>query len=227
MSDANLRKHLATLSHLVPNVLFTSQKKRSSKYKDPTISRERKIELHTAAINCIIRDGLPFGVFRRSGMSQFLQTAVPGYIGPDRRKVRRKIAALYSWYTTRLRSVLRQVGSLALTCDLWRSSQRVHYLSLTGHFFTDDFENMSIVLSCRRIIGRHVASTIERYIQFELDRLRIRQEQIVSITTDNGSDVKKATSASKFGDRISCMAHNLNLVVKNGLCLWVEPNPKE
>lgn len=227
MSDANLRKHLSGSSHQVPNVLFTSQMKRDSKQKGSNISRERKLELHTAAINCILRDGLPFGVFRRPGMTQLLQTAVPGYIGPDRRTVRRKIAVLYSWYTTKLRSVLRKVESLALTCDLWRSSQRTYYLSLTAHFFTEDFENMSIVLSCRRVIGRHVASTVERYIKFELDRLHIRPEQIVTITTDNGSDVKKATSSFMFGDRVSCMAHNLNLVVKNGLCLWTEPNPNE
>ena len=160
-------------------------------------------------------------------MAAFLEIAVPGYIGPDRRTVRRHIAALYSWYSTKLRSVLRKVVSLALTCDLWRSSQRVYYLSLTGHFFTDDFENLSIVLNCRRIIGRHTATTIERYIKFELDRLNIKPEQIISITTDNGSDVKKATSTFQFGERISCMAHNINLVVKKGLCLWTEPNPSE
>ena len=37
-------------------------------------------------------------------------------------------------------------------------------------------------------------------------------------------DIKKATLSFDFGRRIACMAHNLNLVVKRGLCLWKKPN---
>ena len=114
-----------------------------------------------------------------------------------------------------------------MTCDLWRSPQRTNYISLTGHVFTKQYESVPIVLGCRRIIGRHLSTTIESYIEYELKRLNIRPKQIISITTDNGSDLKKATFSFKFGDRISCMGHNLNSVVKNGLCLWTEPNSNE
>ncbi|CAF3642681.1 unnamed protein product [Rotaria sp. Silwood1] len=162
------------------------------------VSPERKRELHTAAVNCILRDGLALGVFRQPGMSQFLQIAVPGYAGPNGKTVRQKIAAIYSSYTTKLRSVLSKVDFFALTCDLWRSSKRVHYISLTGHVFTNKYKTVSIVLGCHRVIGRHLSTTIERYIEFELKRLNIKQEQLVSITTDNGSDMKKATSTLKF-----------------------------
>ncbi|CAF1281751.1 unnamed protein product [Rotaria sp. Silwood1] len=167
------------------------------------VSPERKRELHTAAVNCILRDGLALGVFRQPGMSQFLQIAVPGYAGPNGKTVRQKIAAIYSSYTTKLRSVLSKVDFFALTCDLWRSSKRVHYISLTGHVFTNKYKTVSIVLGCHRVIGRHLSTTIERYIEFELKRLNIKQEQLVSITTDNGSDMKKATSTLKFGDDTS------------------------
>ncbi|CAF3265381.1 unnamed protein product [Rotaria sp. Silwood2] len=224
-SDANLRKHLASSLHQISNVLYASQMNDDSNIHPPIISSERKRELHTAAVNCILRDGLAFGVFRQSGMKEFLQLAVPGYIGPHRKTVRRKIAEIYSSYTTKLRSVLSKVDFIALTCDLWRSSKRIHYISLTGHVFTKKYETVPIVLGCRRVIGRHLSTTIERYIQFELQRLNIRQEQLISITTDNGSEMKKAASTLKFGNRISCMAHNLNLVVKHGVCLWQEPNP--
>lgn len=193
----------------------------------PVITAERKRELHDAAVDCIIRDGLSFGVFQQPGMSQFLQVAVSGYKGPDRKIVRSKIAVLYSSYTKRLRSVLSKIDFLALTCDLWRSSKRIYFISLTGHVFTNKYETIPIVLGCRRIIGRHLSTNIERYIDFELTRLNIKPEQIVSITTDNGSDMKKATSSFKYGTRISCMGHNFNLVVKNGLCLWKEPNPDQ
>ncbi|CAF3559831.1 unnamed protein product [Rotaria sp. Silwood1] len=150
------------------------------KYSDANllsvISPERKRELHTATVNCILRDGLALGVFRQPGMSQFLQIAVPGYAGPNG----------------------KTLIFFVLTCDLWRSSKRVHYISLTGHVFTNKYKTVSIVLGCHRVIGRHLSTTIERYIEFELKRLNIKQEQLVSITTDNGSDMKKATSTLKF-----------------------------
>jgi hypothetical protein len=86
-SDANLRKHLASSFHQVPNVLYASQMNDDSNVQVPVISPERKYELHNAAVNCILRDGLAFRVFRQPGMSQFLQVAVPEYVGPNRKIV--------------------------------------------------------------------------------------------------------------------------------------------
>ncbi|CAF1561306.1 unnamed protein product [Didymodactylos carnosus] len=163
-----------------------------------TISTERKCDLHTAAINCIIQDGLPFDTFQRPGMSKFLSTAIPGYKGPHRK-----------------------------TVHLWKSPRRIHFISLTAHVFNKNYESIPIVLGFRRIIGPHTAGSIERYIKYELNRLNIKKEQIISITTDNGSNIKKAASSLKFGDPISCMAHNLNTVIKKDLYLWIEPKPDE
>lgn len=193
------------------------------KNESSKLSAERKKELHAAAIECIVRDGLPFGTFRKPGMAFFVKTAVPGYLGPDRKTVRQRISALYTSHVIKLQSVLPTVGPLALTCDMWRSSQRAYYISLTCHFYNKDFNQTSIVLPCRRMSGQHSATKIERYLQFELNRFNIKPEQVVSITTDHGADVKKATATMKFGQPIRCMAHNLNLVVQNGLCLWREP----
>jgi hypothetical protein len=215
------------LIHKVPNVLFKSQ---INNYIKPepitTISPDRKRELIDAAVDCILEDGLPFNVFRRPGMSRFLSTAVPGFIGPHRKTIRRKIGVLYSLYLSKLRAIIPKLGFLAITSDLWKNSRNIHFISLTAHTFTHDYQNISITLSCRRIIGKHTAVLIERYIKYELVRLGITPEQIISITTDNGSNMKKATSSFQFGQRISCMGHNFNLVVKKGVCLWDEPNEK-
>ena len=208
-------------------MLFKSQIVDGSRSEVKTISTERKRELHDAAINCIVRDGLPFNTFRLPGMSQFLSTAVPGYKGPHRKTVRKRIAVLYSTYTAKLRSILPHVGPIALTSDLWRSSRRQHFISLTAHIFTETFKTIPVIIGCRRLIGQHLGVTIERYIQYELNRVGIKNEQIVSITTDNGSNMKKATASLKFGSNYSCIAHMLNSVVKKGLCLWKAPKANE
>lgn len=206
------------------NVLFKSQINNVSKVNETTtISTDRKKELIDAAVNCVVEDGLPFNIFRRSGMSNFLATAVPGFVGPHRKTVRKRIAALYSSHMNKLRSLLTQLDFIALTTDMWKSSRQVHYISLTAHVFNHKFEAVPIVLTCRHVIGQHLSTSITRYIKYELHRLGIQPHQVISITTDNGSNIKKATSTREFGQPISCAAHNLNLVVKKGLCLWKEP----
>ncbi len=227
MSDANLRKHLSSAVHQIPNVLFKSQINTNSKSDTTPISSERKEELYAAAVNCVVEDGLPFNVFRRPGMSKFLSTLMGGFRGPHRKTVRKRIGILYSLYRVKLRSVLSEIGVLALTTDLWKSKRNIHFISLIAHAFTHDYQHIPIVLGCRRIIGSHVATAIEKYIVYELNRLDIKPHQVISITTDNGSNIKKATASQQFGKRISCMVHNFNLVVKKGVCLWAEPNPKQ
>ena len=65
------------------------------------------------------------------------------------------------------------------------------------------------------------AQNITNFIEIELNKLNIFHK-VVSITTDNES----AAAGSNINinlKRISCMCHNLNLAVKNGLKLWIKP----
>lgn len=52
--------------------------------------------------------------------------------------------------------------------------------------------------------------------------------KVVGIVTDNGSDVRSATSdCSILGVRLHCLAHGLNLAVQNGLGLWPKKKTTE
>lgn len=160
-------------------------------------------------------------------MAKFLSIAVPGYIAPHRKTIRRRIAVLYSLYKRKLRNLMPHIDFVALTSDIWKNSRQMHFIALTAHVFTNKYEHVPIVIGCRRIIGQHLSLSIERYIKYELESIGIRRSQIVSITTDNGSNMKKVAASLKFGSPISCMAHNLNLVVNKGLCLWIKPKAEK
>ena len=80
-----------------------------------------------------------------------------------------------------------------------------------------------MILSFRKFKQSHTAINITNFIEDELRELNIL-DKIVSITTDNEASV--AAAGSQINDnisRMSCMCHNLNLVVKNGLKLWIKP----
>ncbi|CAF4614871.1 unnamed protein product, partial [Rotaria socialis] len=69
----------------------------------------------------------------------------------------------------------------------------------------------------------HYSDRIEQFISHEIEKLNI-EAKIRSITTDNGADIRLAAQNQlKFGTRISCLIHVLNLVVQNGMWLFKIP----
>ena len=119
-----------------------------------------------------------------------------------------------------------KIESIALTTDLWRNKNGYYFLVLTAHFFDKNMNYRSVIVSFRKFSTVHSSDKIKKFIIKELEKLNIKQK-IVAITTDNEAAVKKATtSLTNRCERFSCMAHNLNLAVQNGLKIWEKPKIK-
>jgi hypothetical protein len=121
----------------------------------------------------------------------------------------------------RLKALLSKIDKKSLTTDLWKNKKLRYFLTLTAHFHAKDYSFHSMVVSFRKFSKNHTAKNITEFINKELESLAIL-EKIISITTDNEASVVAA--CSKLSDkvkRISCFNHNLNLIVKNGLKLWM------
>lgn len=73
-STSTLRKHLIT-KHNIHEVALPNEKRKSIK---PSISIQRKQELHTLCIYCIIKDGRTFNDLHKPGMKKLLQSLIPG-----------------------------------------------------------------------------------------------------------------------------------------------------
>jgi hypothetical protein len=96
-------------------------------------------------------------------------------------------------------------------------------MCLSGHYYDQHFKFISPILAFRRFHGNHDSERIQGFIINEVEKLDI-QTKICAITTDNGSDIRAATeNEPQFGIRISCILHNLNLTVQNGLWLFTVP----
>ena len=171
-------------------------------------------------ISCIIRDSCSFNDFHKSGMREFLNVAVPGYIPSHRATVKANIIARFQLHRKSLRMVLSKVPEIALiTSDVWQNSGGTHVVSLTAHFFDRRYNSVSLTIGFRQLVGDHIAQRLRMYIQHELKSLKI-ENKICSITTDNASNIVAATTNYiYFGDRFSCLAHDLNLIVQDGLHL--------
>lgn len=245
-NDSGLRKHLGSV-HQMTSMLYGSQLRQRKKEQSPEdlldtlgnnnsnllaenstslkLTKERKKELDQIAFNCIIEDGRSFGDLWKPGILKFIKAIVPGYLPPKKGKIANKIRTAYQKHRSKLKKVLKHIDHISLTTDLWKNRKNMYHVGITGHFFDKNHKFHSFQFGFRRIFGRHFAKRIKAYIQYEIKRLEI-EGKIVSITTDNANDIKKATS-NGFGERISCAAHNLNLVVKNALPLWGKLTNKE
>ena len=150
---------------------------------------------------------------------------MPGCIGPARQTVRKKLDKLYQERRSLLRDMFKNIPYVSLTTDLWLNSCRNYFLVITAHYLDTNCKPESAVISFRRFRGRHFADRLKTCIMNEIKKLNI-ETKITSITTDNGSDIKAATSTYQFGTHYSCDAHNINRVVSTGLGLWKIPKPK-
>ncbi|CAF1539690.1 unnamed protein product [Adineta ricciae] len=181
----------------------------------------------TGRLKCSIcfQDGLPFGTFRRSGMQEFLEKIKPGYRGPTRQTVRKRLDTVYRERKTSLKEKFQTIPFICLTTDLWMSPRRHHFLSITAHYHDENYRMFSNVISFRSFRGRHLAPRLKKFIINEIRKLNI-ESKIFSITTDNGSDIKSATSSDEFGIRFSCDAHNINRLISTGFDLWRKTSKK-
>jgi hypothetical protein len=193
--------------------MYKSQLKEQSN-KGSSISAEFKKKLDDKHVNAIVIDSRSLCDFSRAGMREFLATAVPGYRPLHRTTVTKRLRNLYIQHRQTLRVVLSNISDIALTTDIWKDKRHRHFISLTGHFYDKQFKLISLTLGFRLIQGRHIANRLTKFIKHEIISLNIEQK-VRCITADNAKNVINAILQLGIGVRHSCMAHNLNLIVKS------------
>lgn len=244
-SSNNLRTHLYYKHGSPLDILTPGQKKKAeslnkNKSKIPTLAKSEIKKLNESVYDCIIKDSRSFMDLRKPGILKFIQQMKPGYKPPARQTVERhlkkkfffnfymqrfliiknKILKRYSVFRKKLILLAEKVKHISITCDLWKNKKNRYFLAITGHFFDKKLKFHSIILSFRTFNMRHFAVNIQMAIKDDLKKLGL-DKKCVSVTTDNESCmVKGCSSLFTQSFRISCLCHNLNLIVINTLKLW-------
>ena len=155
-------------------------------------------------------------------MQKFLKIATPGYSSPCSRTVQRRLTKLYIKKKEEFKKELSKISSVSITTDMWRSKNNRHFVCVTVHSMDEKFICRSYVLSFKKFHGRCIAKKLRSHLVQVLKDFNLLGK-ITTTTTDNGSNIKLATSNQNlFGTRIHCLAHALNLTIHNGLHLWMK-----
>lgn len=120
--------------------------------------------------------------------------------------------------------MLTQTNTVSLTFDLWTSRAHDSYLGVTCHWVSDEFHIYDLTLGVIEMGAYKTADDIIDSIEPMLEEFGLEGSKILSITTDNGSNVKLAIT--RLSARLSildsianifCATHTLQLSVEAGL----------
>lgn len=177
--------------------------------------KNKEITQNIAEMIC--RDSLPFSIVEGIGFKKLMKTVAPLYKVPCRKTITDLIDTKYEEKKTLVIQKLRLVKNVSLTIDEWKDLQLRSFLGVTVHFI-ENFEMKSINIACEPLHDNHTGEYLSEMINKICDVWGLSHDKIVSITTDNGSNIVKAIEIT-FGraKHVRCLAHTLNLVVENSV----------
>ena len=120
---------------------------------------------------------------------------------------------LYNETATKLKGIINDVDSCAITHDGWTSIATESFGTVTLHYIDSNWDLFNVVLQTRKVVGRHTADAI----QSQLSTAQVEWGFPEPIATcDNAANEVKAFRQLGW-TQLSCMGHNINLAVKAAL----------
>ncbi|CAH2088334.1 unnamed protein product [Euphydryas editha] len=114
-----------------------------------------------------------------------------------------------------MRGKLQSVEYIALTTDIWSSDSQKSFISVTAHFIKTS-KRHSIVVSTTELLEHHTSLNIANALRtISMSGRWEIFDKVVTIVTDNASSMKKTVKDILNKSNHYCIAHTLNLAVKD------------
>ena len=135
---------------------------------------------------------------------------------PDSKGIKAIIHTAYNYTLDALINLLEPIASVSLTLDLWTARNNHGFLGITCSYLDQQYNLHEIALTLSYVRFPHTAENIQDSIIETLDKWKLRSK-VHSITTDNGSNVKKCVKNLDGIEWHPCASHTLQLVVGKSL----------
>ena len=100
------------------------------------------------------------------------------------------MSTYYGEYKDRLHNELAAVPMVAFTLDGWTSPFQTSFLAVTAHWINDDWVQQDVTIGFEHLKGSHTGLTLMEAFRNVIERFSL-QQKVMSITSDNGSNVLK------------------------------------
>ena len=99
------------------------------------------------------------------------------------------IPDIFTKVKTKIQSSLDEISSISLTSDIWTAStNNAPFLSLTGHWFSNDFEQCRAVLRVAPFPGTHTGERISEELHNVLGEYKT-SNTVFSVLRDSGANM--------------------------------------
>uniref|UniRef100_A0A8C5NCM1 BED-type domain-containing protein n=1 Tax=Gouania willdenowi TaxID=441366 RepID=A0A8C5NCM1_GOUWI len=164
----------------------------SGSNRAPSCSTAQAADFTDRILNMIVTDMRPLSMVEDEGFQKMIFAFNPNYALPSRTYFMKIMEKKYEDIKGKLKNMLKETDSIALTIDIWTSVATEAYLGVTCHFLGEDWGMESHSLTTMPLEERHTATNIAEWIEDIL--------------------------AEKNGwASVRCAGHTLNLVVQGAL----------
>ena len=176
---------------------------------------QRKTDIDSLILNMIIKDTQPMSIVEDEGFLELINYLNPRYEMIARSTIRdKRLPALYNLKKAEIMKEMSEALSVAVTTDSWTSHATQSYTTITAHYIDTEWKQKSKVLYTRSNGKAHTSANLEDemkscFVEFGIEN------KVNFIVTDNASNITKAASDLKTNH--PCLAHTLNLAVKDAL----------
>ncbi|CAB4443300.1 unnamed protein product [Rhizophagus irregularis] len=189
--------------------------------------KEKNSEFVKLLIKWIVIDMLPFSLVDSIYFNEFLQKLNPKFRCPGRTTLKNEIMSEFKSRRECIVDFVKDIpGRCSITTDIWSSIKNEAFIGVTIHFITNEWKLKHFTLEVLRITGSHTGNAIYEILNKLLEDFDLKQK-IISITTDNGSNMVVACRLLKNDFDVQtpaldfihsrCICHILNLAVNAGL----------
>ena len=151
-------------------------------------------ELSRAVAYHFAKDAVPLSTVDKPGFQYMVSKLNPRYQLPSRRHYfDYEIPHLYShvrYYVVAPK--LKEAKFFSATTVLWTSAANCHYMTITIHFISSDWELISFCLETVPLFTDHTGQNIADALSDILDNWDLSQNNLVATTTHSGSNIVSA-----------------------------------
>lgn len=158
---------------------------------------------------------LPFSIVEEPEFIEFVHSLDERYHPPSRKYLSNTaIPQKFNEIKEKVRKDVKEAKYVSVTSDAWSSATMESYLSLTCHFITPTWKLRSYCLRTIYMDTEHTGENIATMIREILKEYDLYMDNVVSITTDSGTNMIKACDTLKI-TRIPCYGHIQHNAVNN------------
>lgn len=181
------------------------------------INHHRAKEIHYLIGEMIAVDIQPYSVTSDIGFNRLIAKLCPNYKIPSRKYFTENIIPdIFTKVKTKIQASLDEISNISLTTDIWTANtNNAPFLSLTGHWLSNDFEQCRAVLRVIPFPGSHTGQRISEQLHHVLDDYNIANK-VFLVLRDSAANMVAGIRECGLESQ-SCFIHGLQLSINDSI----------